>query len=157
MIFFFFLKKRTIWLLIAKKTSDFCLRDAFKRNLWRWMLSAGTVEKQRVDDDIKKKKRLEGSHYKICVQESSIKGWRGATRTDTSNWLGYLREVTELDAEGVWQGCFHRWDKNHTLQWGRKTVCLIWNVGSWYSFLTAFSQHIILEVTFKLAHFTRTP
>ena len=55
---------------------------------------------------LKKKKRLEGSHYKICVQESSIKGWRGATRTDTSNRLEYLREVTELDAEGIWQGCF---------------------------------------------------
>lgn len=48
------------------------------------MLSASTMEKQRVDDDIFKK--LEGSHDKICVQESSIKGWQGAGRTDTSDW-----------------------------------------------------------------------
>lgn len=46
-------------------------------------MSAGTMEKQKVDDDIFKK--LEGSHDKICVQEPSVKGWQGAIRTDTSN------------------------------------------------------------------------
>ena len=121
MIFFFF-KKRTstadshkdLWVLpegcclvlffFFFFLFFFFLGLLFKTNSWRWMLSAGTMEKQRVDNDIFKK--LESSHDKICVQESSIKGWQGAIRTDTSNWQEYLREVKELEAEGSWQGCF---------------------------------------------------
>lgn len=71
-------------------------------------MSAGTMEKQKVDDGIFKK--LEGSHDKVCVQEPSIKGWQGAIRTDTSNWLGYLREVTHLKQKGAGKDAFHRWD-----------------------------------------------